>query len=279
MRKLHKLTALLLAAVLALGLTGTAFAAEENEGYTDVPGWAEEYVDRMTEEKLIDDKTDTTFGADDPMTRADLVTALYRLAGTPDLEKVDNPFTDVAEDAAYRDAVLWAFSRDIVGGKGDGIFDPEGSATRQEIAKIINEFAARQVGKDKLTTTGSDKGKMDAFPDAADVAGWAKDYMNWAVASEFISGSNGRLLPNGTATRAEVSAIICRYMDDAGTGDASRDDPRNQNSIGEDELLVVSFGTSFNDNRVATIGAVEGALEEAFSGHSVRRAFTANIII
>ena len=279
MRKLHKLTALLLAAVLALGLTGTAFAAEENEGYTDVPGWAEEYVDRMTEEKLIDGKTDTTFGADDPMTRADLVTALYRLAGTPDLEKVDNPFTDVAEDAAYRDAVLWAFSRDIVGGKGDGIFDPEGSATRQEIAKIINEFAARQVGKDKLTTTGSDKGKMDAFPDAADVAGWAKDYMNWAVASEFISGSNGRLLPNGTATRAEVSAIICRYMDDAGTGDASKDDPRNQNSIGEDELLVVSFGTSFNDNRVATIGAVEGALEEAFSGHSVRRAFTANIII
>ena len=63
------------------------------------------------------------------------------------------------------------------------------------------------------------------------------------------------------------------------TGDASKDDPRNQDGIGETEVLVVSFGTSFNDSRVVTIGAIEQAMEEAFPGYSVRRGFTANIVI
>ena len=67
--------------------------------------------------------------------------------------------------------------------------------------------------------------------------------------------------------------------EDYGTGDASKDNPRNQDNIGEKELLVVSFGTSFNDNRVATIGAIEQAMENAFPEYSVRRGFTANIII
>jgi sirohydrochlorin cobaltochelatase len=63
------------------------------------------------------------------------------------------------------------------------------------------------------------------------------------------------------------------------TGDASLDDPRNADGIGETEVLVVSFGTSFNDSRVATIGAIEAAMEKAFPGYSIRRGFTANIII
>ena len=63
------------------------------------------------------------------------------------------------------------------------------------------------------------------------------------------------------------------------TGDASKDDPRNQDEIGESELLVVSFGTSYNDSRRLTIGAIEGALEKAFPGYAVRRGFTSQIII
>ena len=277
MKKLSRTLALLLAMVLALGLTGPAFAADAAE-YTDVPGWAKEYVAEMTEKGLVDGKTDTTFGANDPMTRADLVTALYRLAKSPDVKDKENPFKDVADDAAYRDAVVWAFSEKIVGGKtaNNDTFDPAGSAQRQEIAKIVNEFAARRVGKDELK---SRKDEMSSFPDAADVDGWAKDYMNWAVASEFITGSDGRLLPHGTATRAEVSAILCRYLADASTGDASKDDPRNQDPTRDTELLVVSFGTSFNDNRVATIKAIEDDMAKAFPSYDVRRGFTADIII
>ncbi len=273
LRKWKKLLAAALAAVMALSLTGIAFAAEPE--YTDVPGWAKEYVQVMTERGLIDGKTAATFGADDPMTRADLVVALYRLAGSKAVD-AENPFQDVADSAAYKDAVVWAYANKIVSGTTPDTFDPEGSAQRQEIAKIINEFAARQVGRDSLTNRIDE---MSAFPDAADVDSWAKEYMNWAVASGFISGSDGMLLPQGTATRAEVSAILCRYMDDASTGDASKDNPRNQDKIGKNELLVVSFGTSFNDNRVATIGAIEDALDKAMPDYSVRRGFTANIII
>ena len=276
MRNCKKLMALLLAAVMALSLSVPAFAAEDGAGYADVPGWAKEYVDVMTEEKLIDGKTETTFGANDPMTRADLVVALYRLAGSPEVKDVENPFEDVENGAAYKDAVVWAFDQKIVNGKTAETFDPAGSAQRQEIAKIVCEFAARQVSKDSLKSRVDE---MSAFPDAANVDAWAKDYMNWAVASGFISGDGGRLLPHGTATRAEVSAILCRYMDDASTGDASKDDPRNQTPSKDTELLVVSFGTRFNDNRVATIKAIEDDMAKAFPDWDVRRGFTANIII
>ncbi len=278
MRKLSKLTALLLALALAAGLTGAAFAADATK-YTDVPDWAKEYVAEVTEKGLVDGRTDTTFGSNEPMTRAELVTALYRLAGSPDVKGVDNPFQDVKEEDAYRDAVVWAFSQKIVNGKtaNNDTFDPNGTAKRQEIAKIICEFAARQVGKDALK---SRKDETSAYPDAAEVSDWAKGYMNWAVASEFITGDQNRKLnPNGTATRAEVSTILCRYMADAATGDASKDNPRNQDGIGKKELLVVSFGTSFNDNRVLTIKAIEDDLDKAFPDYDVRRGFTADIII
>ena len=278
MRKWSKLPALVLAAVMALGLTVPALGADRKAAYADVAGtWSEAYVSRVTELGLMDGRSETAFAPNENITRADLVTALYRLAGSPDLPNdAKNPFADVAEDAACRDAVVWASGNSIVGGKTPTTFVPGGDATRQEIAKILNLFAAQAVGRTELT---SREEVLSGYSDAADVSGWAKEFMNWAVASEFITGSEGKLAPRGTATRAQIAAILCRYMDDASTGDASKDNPRNQDGIGENELLVVSFGTSYNDNRAATIGAVEDALEEAFPDYSVRRGFTANIII
>ena len=270
----QKLPALLLALAMAMGLTVTALAAD----YTDVAGtWSEEYVARVTEQRLMDGRTETTFAPNENITRADLVTALYRLAGSPALPAdAQTPFIDVAESDACHDAVVWASESGIVGGKTADTFVPGGDATRQEIAKILDLFAAQAVGKAALISRVN---TLSGYPDASDVSGWAEGYMNWAVASEFITGSDGKLDPKGTATRAQIAAILCRYMDDASTGDASKDNPRNEDGIGEDELLVVSFGTSFNDNRVATIGAIEDAMEKAFPDYSVRRGFTANIII
>ena len=242
-----------------------------------IAGYARPYIAELTARGWITDAAEGSFRPTEPLTRAELVTALYRLAKTPDVKDVDNPFTDVKEEDPCRDAVVWAHTQKIVEGRGEGVFDPDGSVRRQEIAKILNEFAARQVGRDGLE---SRKDVASAYPDAGKVSGWAKGYMNWAAASEFITGhSDGTLDPMGTATRAQVSAILCRYLDDASTGDASKDDPRNQDGIGKKELLVVSFGTSFNDNRAATIGAVEAALERAFPDYDVRRAFTADTII
>lgn len=274
MRKWNKLPALLLAGVMALGLTTAALAADVT--YADVAGtWSEEYVKRMTELELMEGRSAGSFAPNENMTRAELVLALYRLAGSPAISG-KNPFDDVAGDAAYRDAVIWANEKGIASGRSQGVFDPDGDVQRQEIAKILNAFAAGAVGRKALTSRAD---VLSGYADAAQVSGWARESMNWAVASEFITGSGGKLDPRGAATRAQMAAILCRYMDDASTGDASKDNPRNGDSIGENELLVVSFGTSYNDNRAATIGAVESAMETAFPDYAVRRGFTSNIII
>ena len=274
MRKWNKLPALLLAGVMALGLTTAALAADVT--YADVAGtWSEEYVERMTELDLMEGRSAGSFAPNENMTRAELVLALYRLAGSPAISG-KNPFDDVAGDAAYRDAVIWANEKGIASGRSQGVFDPDGDVQRQEIAKILNAFAAGAVGRKALTNRAD---VLSGYADAAQVSGWARESMNWAVASEFITGSGGKLDPRGAATRAQMAAILCRYMDDASTGDASKDNPRNGDSIGENELLVVSFGTSYNDSRAATIGAVESAMETAFPDYAVRRGFTSNIII
>lgn len=274
MRKWNKLPALLLAGVMALGLTTAALAADVT--YADVAGtWSEEYVERMTELDLMEGRSAGSFAPNENMTRAELVLALYRLAGSPAISG-KNPFDDVAGDAAYRDAVIWANEKGIASGRSQGVFDPDGDVQRQEIAKILNAFAAGAVGRKALTNRAD---VLSGYADAAQVSDWARESMNWAVASEFITGSGGKLDPRGAATRAQMAAILCRYMDDASTGDASKDNPRNGDSIGENELLVVSFGTSYNDNRAATIGAVESAMETAFPDYAVRRGFTSNIII
>ncbi len=274
MRKWNKLPALLLAGVMALGLTTAALAADVT--YADVAGtWSEEYVEHMTELDLMEGRSAGSFAPNENMTRAELVLALYRLAGSPAISG-KNPFDDVAGDAAYRDAVIWANEKGIASGRSQGVFDPDGDVQRQEIAKILNAFAAGAVGRKALTSRAD---VLSGYADAAQVSGWARESMNWAVASEFITGSGGKLDPRGAATRAQMAAILCRYMDDASTGDASKDNPRNGDSIGENELLVVSFGTSYNDNRAATIGAVESAMETAFPDYAVRRGFTSNIII
>ena len=274
MRKWNKLPALLLAGVMALGLTTAALAADVT--YADVAGtWSEEYVERMTELDLMEGRSAGSFAPNENMTRAELVLALYRLAGSPAISG-KNPFDDVAGDAAYRDAVIWANEKGIASGRSQGVFDPNGDVQRQEIAKILNAFAADAVGRKTLHNRID---VLSGYADAAQVSDWARESMNWAVASEFITGSGGKLDPRGAATRAQMAAILCRYMDDASTGDASKDNPRNGDSIGENELLVVSFGTSYNDNRAATIGAVESAMETAFPDYAVRRGFTSNIII
>ena len=111
-----------------------------------------------------------------------------------------------------------------------------------------------------------------------------------SVSDNTISAEESALVESNTDTsvsqdtKAETSAADSSVAEEAEeenyeTGDASLDNPRNQDDIGENELLVVSFGTSFNDNRRNTIGAIENALEKAFPDWSVRRAFTSQIII
>ena len=141
------------------------------------------------------------------MTRAMLVTVLWRYEGSP--KEGTNTFTDVsAKDGSwYIDAVAWAAENGIVGGVGDNRFDPNGNITREQMATILYRYSERK-GIDT-----SKQGSFSGFPDAGKVSSYAKTALQWTVAEGIIGGSDGKLLPQGNATRAQVATILMRFIE------------------------------------------------------------------
>ena len=115
--------------------------AAAEAGYTDVTeaNWFYEAVTYVTEKGLVDGETETTFAPNASMTRADLVTALYRLAGSPEVT-AENPFTDVAADAEYYNAVMWAYTNGVVGGITDTTYEPDSPLQRQQVATMLYRY-------------------------------------------------------------------------------------------------------------------------------------------
>ena len=170
--------------------------------YTDVgERWFAGAVAFVTEKKLMDGLTETTFGPDENMTRQMLAVALYRLAGSPEVT-AENPFTDVAADAAYKDAVVWAYSVGVVNGVTETTFNPDGNIQRQAIAAML----ARYLGVD------AEEGDVSAFTDADAIQDYAKAAMSWAAKNELLKGdTKGAVDPRGNATRAQVATILERF--------------------------------------------------------------------
>lgn len=180
-------------------------------GYFDVkPGsWYEQSVQYATEHNLMNGTGANTFEPESTMTRAMLVTVLWRYAGAP--KPGANPFTDVPNGKWYTDAVAWAAENGVVNGVGDGKFEPDGSVTREQMATILYRYA-QKVGIDTSKHT-----ELSAFPDASRVSAYARAPMQWIVAEGVIGGSreNGQdwLNPQGNATRAEVATILMRFIE------------------------------------------------------------------
>ena len=158
---------------------------------------------------LFDGVAPDAFAPEAAMTRAMLVTVLWRLDGKR-TAGASAPFSDVPAGAYYADAVAWAAENGIVNGVGDGKFDPEGSVTREQLAAILFRYA----GTRRVDT--AKRADLAAFPDAGEVSAYARDALAWANAADLIRGSaeNGTLLlvPQNTATRAQVAAILVRYL-------------------------------------------------------------------
>ena len=174
--------------------------------FTDVPAthWAAGAVEFVTSQGLLQGTGTSTFAPGQPMTRAMLVTALWREAGSPVVNYAMD-FDDVDEDQWYTEAVRWAASEGIVTGTGKG-FSPDAALTRESLAAILFRYAGGQADADQL----------GSYAAGAGVSAWAREAMNWAVAQGLITGkSGGRLDPGGTASRAEVSAILMRYVQSA----------------------------------------------------------------
>ena len=184
-------------------------------GFSDMPGpadWSHEGIDYAVSHGLFVGTSDTTFSPASAMTRAMLVSVLWRMEGEP-AHTDRNPFTDVGREW-YTDGVLWAAEHDIVAGIGDGRFDPDGDVTREQIAAILCRYT---LWKGRSADARAD---LRVFPDARDVSGWAYDSLAWANAEDLISGcmigSISYLKPLENATRAQVAAILMRYQQSIG---------------------------------------------------------------
>ena len=169
----------------------------------DKDAWYYDGVRYAVEAGLMNGTGAKTFEPDGKLTRAMLVTILYRLAGAPEV-KTTVKFTDVPADAWYAKAVAWAAGQKITNGTTATTFDPNGNVTREQLVTLLWRYA----GEPKT------EGKLDAFPDAAKVAPYAQTAFAWAVENGVIKGDlvgkTGYLAPQGEATRAQIAAIFMR---------------------------------------------------------------------
>ncbi|MGM9553533.1 MAG: S-layer homology domain-containing protein [Faecousia sp.] len=178
----------------------------------DVPlnAWYHNEVDYAITNGLMFGTSGTTFEPEAPMTRAQLVTVLWRQAGCP-APSGSNPFRDLTA-SWYLDAVVWAAENGVVNGVGNGQFDPDGVLTREQLATILCRYT-----KDYLHLDTSAREDFSAFEDGQRVASWAREAMQWAVAEGLIGGSKegGKLYlnPQAGATRAQVAAILMRFVE------------------------------------------------------------------
>lgn len=163
--------------------------------------WSADSIDFMYANGLIKGVGGNKFSPNASMKRADLVVMLYRLAGSPSVKYVDNPFKDVKSSDYYYNAVLWAYANDVVKGSGN-FFNPKSDITREQLATILYRYA----GKPYSST------RINGFTDSGKVSSYALDAMKWAVGNGVINGSGSKLDPQGSATRAQVAAMFHRYL-------------------------------------------------------------------
>ena len=173
-----------------------------NDIPANVKSWAGDAIEYMAKHGYVGGTGNKTFSPNANMSRAMLVTVLYRMAGEPSVSGIANPFKDVVKGTYYYNAVLWAYNKGIVTGKGADKFAPNDNVSRQEIAAFIYRYAG------KPTATGT----LTGFSDYAKVSGYATDAMKWATRNEIITGIGGKLVPTAAATRAQVVAMLYRYL-------------------------------------------------------------------
>lgn len=176
-----------------------------SRAFTDlnVNAWYHEGVDYVLNNGLMEGMGGGIFAPNSEITRGQLVTILYRLEGEPAASRMQ-VFTDVPAGRYYTDAVAWAAANGIVDGMEDGTFLPGKAITRQDLATILYRYASYK-GYDVTV------GDLSVYPDAGSVSGYAKNAMAWAVGSGVVEGSDGKLLPKGSARRCEAATMLMRF--------------------------------------------------------------------
>lgn len=195
-------TALACALSLCAGLTLPAAAAAGT--YVDVPAgaWYAEAVSQATEKGYMTGVDSTHFAPLANVTRATVVTVLWRMDGSP-APASSSGFSDVADGTWYSQAIAWAREQKIAGGDGKGAFHPDQNITREEMAVLLSRYDAYQ-GVDMA------EGALNLFDDASTISSWAKEGVQHAVGMGWLEGTDGKLNPGGLASRAQLAAILER---------------------------------------------------------------------
>lgn len=171
----------------------------------DYSSWYGPYVDYVVHNGIMSGTGARKFAPKDLCTREQMVRILYNSSGSPAVATA-NPFADNIPGRWYYNAVLWGYSTGVTSGIGGGMFGIGGNVTREQMAGFLYNYA-RLKGKD--ITRRAD---LSRFADAGAISGWAVDAVSWANASGIINGKSATILdPRGTATRAEVAAMICNF--------------------------------------------------------------------
>lgn len=182
-------------------------APQPGKPFSDVgSGWYKDDVNAVTGLGLFSGTSGTEFSPNAPMTRGMLATVLHRLGGLVEYGADSDAFADVPSDTWYTDAVKWAQAAGVVTGTGNGNFNPDGRVTREQLVTMLYRFA-EQTGMDSY-----DSANLSAFPDAGKVSSFAGHAMSWAVGEGLVQGREGYLAPQGKATRAEVAAVLNRFV-------------------------------------------------------------------
>ena len=173
----------------------------------DESDWFYDNVRYAYENGLFDGISETRFAPNVAISRAMLVTVLYRAAGEPAVDQ-EVPFVDLETGSYYVNAVIWAYQHGIVDGVSETRFDPDANLTREQLAAILQRYAAY------LGEETSETGDLTQFTDAAQISDWAVENVSWAVGVGLLDGKgHGILDPQGDTTRAEAAAVLQRFLE------------------------------------------------------------------
>lgn len=180
--------------------------------FTDISGnWAESYIRQAAERGLVIGY-EGLYRPNDTMTRAEFVTILWRVSGSPQPSGPAS-FTDLTRDW-YKTAIAWAEENNVVNGMGGGKFEPEGSVTREQLVTILHRLAGTPTGMEAMLTSVYD----GQYPDSGKIGSWAKAALYWSIYNSIYCGQNSvsvgkTLAPDAKADRAQIAVMTVRYLD------------------------------------------------------------------
>ena len=182
-------------------------STDKKNGFKDVSedSWYNNAIWYIFEKNLMNGITDEEFSPDSTITRAMFVTVLYRMENEPETTG-KNKFTDVSDDAYYRDAVIWAAENGIVNGITENEFEPDKSISREEMAAIAYRYA-KYKGADLQTN------KSEKYDDDEKISDFAKESVSWAASKGIMNGSDGKFTPKNGSTRAQAATVFMRLIE------------------------------------------------------------------